>query len=173
MAKKTREKEKPAEVADIVGELFEEGQSEIIASLLDIPHGEEVTIYIDCAGGSVYAALAIAALLRLRKLKATAIVIGECSSSAILIFAACPKRFVTPRQRVPLHRVKWPSDKDVRSEEAANWASHFHWLEEEVDRYQAKLLGGSSEQFAKWINEGRFVLGKELVELGFAQMLDV
>ena len=115
MAKKTREKEKPAEVA-VVGELFEEGQAEIIRSLLDVPHGDEVTIYIDCAGGSVYAALAVAALIRIRKLKATAIVIGECSSSAILIFAACPKRFVTPRSAFLFHRVKWRSEKDVRSE---------------------------------------------------------
>jgi ATP-dependent protease ClpP protease subunit len=172
MAKKAREKEKPAEVA-VVGELYEEGQADIIRSLLDVPHGEEVVIYIDCAGGSVYAALAITALLRIRKLKATAIVIGECSSSAILIFAACPKRFVTPRSAFLFHRVKWRSEKDVRSEEAANWASHFHWLEQEVDLYQAKLLGGSYEQFARWINEGRFVLGRELAELGYAQIIDV
>ena len=63
--------------------------------------------------------------------------------------------------------------QQVRSEEAANWAQHFHWLEHEVDAYQARLLGGNCEQFARWINEGRFVLGRELADLGYAQMLDV
>jgi ATP-dependent protease ClpP protease subunit len=174
MAKKRtgKSQEPPPEVA-IIGELFEEGETDIVKSLLDIPPGEEATLYIDSAGGSVYAALTISSLIRLRKLRATAIVLGECSSSALLIFAACSKRFVTPRSIFLFHRVKWRSEKDVRSEEAANWASHFKWLETEVDRYQAELFGVAEKQFAEWIHEGRFVVGADLVELGVAEMLDV
>lgn len=161
----------PAEVA-VVGELFDEGESDILNGLLDVDPGGEVTLYIDSAGGSVYAALAIAALIRIRRLKATAYVVGECSSSAILIFAACKKRFVTPRSVFLFHRVKWRSEKDVRAEEAVNWASHFQWLEKEIDRYQAGMFGAAEEKFSRWIDEGRFVLGTELVELGVAQLVE-
>lgn len=178
MAKRKRKEEEvpedqgPLELA-IVGELFEEEENDIIKSLLDVRPEEEVTIYFDCSGGSVYSAISISTLIRLRKLKATAIVLGECSSAAILIFATCQKRFVTPRSVFLFHRVKWRSEKDVRSDEASNWASHFHWLEREVDQYQADLFGIASETFDRWIQEGRFVLGSEMVNLGVAEMLDV
>lgn len=154
----------------VVGELFDEGEADIINALLDTDPGSETTLYIDSAGGSVYAALSVAALIKMRKLKATAVVLGECSSSAILIFAACPKRIVTPRSVFLFHRVKWRSEKDVRSEEAMHWASHFHWLEKDVDRYQAELFGKNKDVFTQWIDEGRFVLGPELVALEVASL---
>lgn len=175
MAKRKRREEsdqQPAEIA-IVGELFEEEENDIIKSLLEIPPEGEVTIYLDCSGGSVYSAISISTLIRLRKLSATAIVLGECSSAAILVFATCQKRFVTPRSVFLFHRVKWRSEKDVRSDEASNWATHFHWLEKEVDQYQADLFGLPSESFDRWIQEGRFVLGSEMVTLGVAEMLEV
>lgn len=161
-----------AQVA-VVGELFDEAEGEILKSLLELDPESAVELYIDSAGGSVYAALAIATVLRLRRLRATAIVVGECSSSAILIFAACPKRLVTPRSVFLFHRVKWRSEKDVRSDEAVNWASHFEWLEEAVDRFQAELLGSSADRFTDWIERGRFVLGTELVEMGLAELIEV
>lgn len=161
-----------AELA-IIGELFDEAESEIVKDLLDIPPGDPVTIYIDSAGGSVYAALTIAGLIRMRKLKANAIVLGECSSSAILIFAACQARKVSPRSVFLFHRVKWHSEKDVRSEEAVNWAGHFQWLEKEIDEYQANMFGVAHERFGEWVREGRFVLGTDLVALGVAELLDV
>lgn len=171
--RKTRkQEEEPHEIA-IVGELFEDAEADIVKDLLDVPPGGEVTLYIDSSGGSVYAALAITCLIRLRKLKARAIVLSECSSSALLIFAACPQRLVTPRSVFLFHRVKWTSEKDVRREEAAQWAGHFNWLENEVDRYQAALFNVPDEPFSRWTDEGRFVLGSELVQLGIAEMIDV
>lgn len=169
-AKKRRSDEPPAEIA-IVGELFEESEGDIIKSLLEIPPGEPVIFYFDSAGGSVYTALAIAELIRLRKFKSTAVVLGECSSSALLVFAACQKRFVTERSVFLFHRVRWRSDKDVRSDEAANWAAHFQWLEHEIDRYQAEMFGIAKEKFDKWIETGRFLSGKELVDLGLAEFV--
>lgn len=171
MAKKSRSRRPSAEIA-VVGEIFDEAEGDIVHSLLDCDPGKDVTIYIDSAGGSVYASLAIASLIRIRKLKATGIVLGECSSSAILVFAACKTRFVTPRSVFLFHRVKWRSEKDVRSEEAGNWASHFTWLEEEVDRYQAALFGLPPEKLDAWIQQGRFVLGTELVDLGVAKLIE-
>ncbi|MFO0949434.1 MAG: ATP-dependent Clp protease proteolytic subunit [Planctomycetota bacterium] len=171
--KKRGEEEQPPVELAIVGEIFDEAESEFVKDLLSIPAGEEFTLYLDSAGGSVYAALTIAGMIRSRKHKVTAIVLGECSSSAILIFAACQRRLVSPRSVFLFHRVKWRSEKDVRSEEAVNWAGHFQWLEEEIDAYQAALFGLAEDRFAAWIKEGRFVLGPQLVELGIAEFIDV
>lgn len=164
--------EAPAELA-IIGEMFDEQEVEVVRDLLSIPKRDPVTLYIDSAGGSVYAALTVAGLIRSRELEATAVVLGECSSSAILVFAACQRRLVSPRSVFLFHRVKWRSEKDVRSEEAVNWAGHFQWLESEIDRYQAELFGIAEDHFSAWIREGRFVLGPELVQLGVAELIDV
>lgn len=173
MAKtRRRPAHRPAIEIPIIGELFEESEQEIVRGLLDAPKGSRVTLYIDSAGGSVYSALSIATLIRVRKLRASAIVLAECSSSAVLVFAACPERWVTPRSVFLFHRVKWRSEKDVRSEEASNWALHFRWLEDEIDRYQSALFGIPSPPFPTWIQEGRFVAGRELVDLGLAKLLD-
>ncbi|QDU64074.1 ATP-dependent Clp protease proteolytic subunit [Planctomycetes bacterium Pan216] len=161
----------PPEIA-IIGDLSEDGEKEIVDAILDIEPGSEATMYIDSGGGSVYSALAIVTLMRIRKLKATAIVIGECSSSTLLVFAACQRRLVTERSVFLFHRVKWRSDKDYGSAEAVNWASHFQWLESEADRYQAELFGAEEEPFSSWVNEGRFVLGPELAEMGLAELID-
>lgn len=166
--------QKPAETEiAIIGELHEENEAEIINSLLDLEPESRVTIYLDSSGGSVYSALAIASMIRLRKLDATALVLSECSSSALVVFAACQKRLVTPRSVFLFHRVRWRSEKDVRSEEASNWAEHFQWLEKEVDRYQAELMGLELKEMDRWTLEGRFVLGPELVKLGVAELVDV
>jgi ATP-dependent protease ClpP protease subunit len=161
---------KPREIA-IIGELYEEEVREVVRELLEVPAGSNVVLYIDSAGGSVYGALAIACLLRYRRLKASAVVIGECSSAALIVFAACRKRLVSQRSVFLFHRVNWRSDK-VRSEEAVNWASHFKWLEEVVDQYQANLFGVAEARFSEWTKEGRFVVGPELVDLGIAELFD-
>jgi ATP-dependent Clp protease protease subunit len=83
---------KTPEIA-LIGEMNDEVIAPIIRELLEIKPGGEVTIYIDSGGGSVYSALAIATFIRMRKLKVTGIVLAECSSAAILVFAACERRY--------------------------------------------------------------------------------
>jgi ATP-dependent Clp protease protease subunit len=168
---KRAKEERPPEIA-VVGEVYDEVVADVIKDLLDVPEGGEATIYIDSSGGSVYSAMAIATLIRLRKIRATGMVLSECSSAAILIFAACERRFVTPRSVFLFHRVKWRSEKDMRREEAINWAQHFQWLEIEIDRFQASLFGKGEDRIHDWIEQGRFVLGTELAELGLAEIVD-
>src|SRR5437773_1769812 len=110
--------------------------------------------------------MAIVSLLRLRQLQATAVVLGECSSPALLIFAACPRRIVTPHSTFLFHRMRWQSDKRVASEEARHWASHFEQLETDLDALQTKHLGASKEQIATWIQEGRYLNGREIAAAG-------
>jgi ATP-dependent protease ClpP protease subunit len=164
--------DRPTEIA-VVGELFDELEVDIVKTLLETPEGGEVVFYIDSSGGSVYSAAAIVALLRLRKLDATAVVLSECSSAAIVIFAACRRRIVTPRSVFLFHRIKWRSEKDMRREEAVNWAQHFLWLETEIDRYQADLFGKAAREIEQWIDQGRFVNGPELAKMGLAELVDV
>ena len=171
--KSKRAKDEHSPEIAVVGEVYDEVVADVIRELLEVPEGGEATIYIDSSGGSVYSAIAIATLIRLRKIRATGMVLSECSSASILIFAACERRFCTPRSVFLFHRVKWRSEKDMRREEAINWAQHFQWLEIEIDRYQASLFGKGEDLIRGWIEQGRFVLGSELAEHGLAEIVDV
>lgn len=155
----------------IAGELSEK-QTDLIGHLTDVPASSRGIIWIDSCGGSVYAGLALATLIRMRNLKATAVVVGECSSAALMPFAACRKRFVTPFSTLLFHAMRWQSEEDVRLEEAAEWARHFRNLETRLDDLLVRLFPVSAESLAKWTNPGRFVNGQELVEAGLAQLID-
>src|SRR5690242_6737046 len=108
----------------VIGDV-DDWEAEVIKTLLEVPPGGACVFYIDSAGGSVYGALAVLTLLRHRKLESTAVVIGECSSAALLLFAACHRRLVTPYSTLLFHRMRWQSEKRVGSDEAYLWAKHF------------------------------------------------
>ena len=130
-------------------------------------------IYFDSCGGSAYVGLALATLIRLRGLKATGVVVGECSSAALLPFAACEGRYVTPLSTLLFHPIRWQSEEQVRFEEAAEWARHFQLMEADHDRLIARLFGCSPELIHRWNHPGRFVSGEEIAKEGLAQMLDL
>src|SRR5205814_6831092 len=112
-----RKKRAPAAEIAVIGEV-DDWEEDIVRALLDVPAGGECVFYIDSTGGSVYGALAVVTLLRQRKLKATAVVLGECSSATLLLFAACQKRIVTAHSTLLFHKMKWQSEKWVESGEA-------------------------------------------------------
>src|SRR5690606_12191661 len=124
-------------------------------------------------GGSVYAGLALATMIRLRGLKAIGVVAGECSSAALLPFAACEERFVTPHSTLLFHPMRWQSEEDVRFEEAAEWARHFKFMEQDTDRLLARLFNVSESTLTEWTRPGRFLVGAELVKAGLAKELDL
>ena len=72
-------------------------------------------------------------------LLATASAIASTIAGAQSMFRGDAAHTGTYRAEAPrqFHRVKWRSEKDVRSEEAASWAAHFQWLEAEIDRKAA------------------------------------
>ena len=117
--------------------------------------------------------LGLAALIRLRGLDPLAVVTGECSSAAILPFAACRRRCVTPHSTLLFHPIRWQSEADVRLEEATEWARHFKLLEEDLDQLLAKLFDCDVEQLQAWTRPGRFVSGNELIEAGLARSVDL
>jgi ATP-dependent protease ClpP protease subunit len=154
----------------VIGEV-DDWEADVIRALLEIPHGGECVLYIDSAGGSVYGALAVLALMRHRRLQGTAVVLGECSSAALLLFAACKRRLVTRYSTLLFHRMRWQSDKRVGSDEAFRWAKHFEDMEKDLDALQVQLFGAAEEQIRTWTRGGYYVTGPELVAAGLAELL--
>jgi len=164
-----QEDERVPEIA-IVGDLTS-NESELTEKLLDISPGGECTIYFDSPGGSPYAAMSLMTLIRLRGIRATGIVTGECSSAALWPFAACQRRLVSPYSILLFHPMKWQSEENVGLAEAAEWARHFGQLEKDMDALLAELFGVSTSMMDEWINPGRYVSGKDLAAAGLAELI--
>ncbi len=161
----------PLEIA-LVGDLTDH-ETEITDRLLSVEPGSEVVMYIDSPGGSPYSAISLMTLIRVRGLRATGIVTGECSSATLWPFAACRRRLVTRYSVLLFHPMKWQSEEHVRLAEAAEWARHFGELEQDMDDLLADLFGVSHQQMSTWINPGRYVSGRELAEAGMAELIDL
>ena len=170
--KPRRKKRRPSAEIAMIGEV-DDWEEDVVRALLEARAGSEVVFYIDSTGGSVYGALAVVTLLHQRRMKATAVVLGECSSATLLIFAACPKRIVTPLSTLLFHKMKWQSEKWVDSMEARHWSQHFGKLERDIDDLQARLFGKAEEKVRAWITGGQFVSGPEIHAAGLAEMLEL
>lgn len=156
----------------IAGELNDD-QRDLHQKLADVGRNSSGIIYFDSCGGNAYIGLALATLIRLRGLKATGVVVGECSSAALLPFAACRERYVTPHSALLFHAVRWQSGEHVRVDEAIEWARHFQFMEADQDQLLSRLFGCPIELIREWTAPGRFVVGKDLAAAGLAQMLDL
>ena len=148
-------------------------QSDLLSRLIEVPRNSRGTIYFDSNGGSVYVGLGLASIIRLRNLDADGVVAAECSSAAILPFAACKRRYVTPHSTLLFHPVRWHSEENVRIEEAEEWARHFREMEKDLDTLLARMFDCPRDLIAKWTRPGHFVTGPEMVEAGLAQMIDL
>lgn len=164
------EQEGPIEIA-IVGDLTD-SEGELTDKLLSVEPGGHCTIYFDSPGGSPYCAVSLMTLIRLRRIHATGIVTGECSSATLWPFAACERRIVTPYSVLLFHPMRWQSEENVGLAEAAEWARHFGQLEKDMDLLLARLFGVSPDMMANWINPGKYVSGKELAAAGIAEMVE-
>ncbi|MBL8819249.1 MAG: ATP-dependent Clp protease proteolytic subunit [Planctomyces sp.] len=147
-------------------------QADLLDRLTEVPPRSRGILYFDSCGGSVYTGLALATLIRTRQLKVTAVVIGECSSAALLPFAACAPRFVTRQATLLFHPMRWQSEEDVRLEEATEWARHFKHLEGDLDQILVKLLPLELSALHRWTRPGRFVTGQEIADVGLATLFD-
>jgi ATP-dependent protease ClpP protease subunit len=169
MSRKTNSK--PVELA-LVGEV-DDWEKDVLEELLDVEPGGACTFYFDCSGGTVSSALAVLAFIRHRPVRARAVVLGDCSSSAIMLFAACKPRLVTRYSTFLFHRMRWESDEDVNPTEALNWAKHFARLEHDLDELIFRLFGSAEEQLRAWTREGAFVTGEEIAAAGLAELLEI
>lgn len=154
------------------GDLSEDG-GDLLSKLVEVPFGSAGTIFFDSGGGSAYAGLALAAVIRLRGLRTTGVVAGECSSAAIIPLAACTQRVVTPHSTLLFHPVRWQGEEDMQLEQAAEWARHFHVLEKGLDELLSKMFEIPVERIAGWTRPGRFVTGPEFAAEGLAVLVDL
>jgi ATP-dependent protease ClpP protease subunit len=114
--------------------------------------------------------MSMVSLLRLRGIRATGIVTGECSSAALWPFATCTRRIVTPYSVFLFHPMKWQSEEHIGITEAAEWSRHFAELEREMDVLLGELFGGATDLIAQWIRTHRYVTAAEMVKAGLAEM---
>jgi ATP-dependent protease ClpP protease subunit len=156
----------------VAGDLTEK-HNDLLEQLVEVPPRSRGTIWFDSCGGSAYVGISLAGLIRLRGLQVQGVVLGECSSAALLPFAACSTRFVTAQSYLFFHPVRWSSEENVRIEEAAEWTRHFGVLEDEMDRLLSRLLDFPLETILAWTRPGRFLSGTELVAAGLAKMVDL
>ncbi len=171
MAKATKSRKRTTDLA-VIGDV-DDWEEDVVKSLLDVPAGGECVFYIDSAGGSVYGALAVVTLMRHRKIEGTAIVVGECSSAALLLFAACRRRVVTPHSTLLFHKMRWQSDKRVASDEAFLWAKHFEEMEKDIDDLQARLFGSADSEVRAWTAAGHYVGGRQVAAAGLAELMEL
>ncbi len=164
------EQEGPIEIA-MVGDLTD-CEAELTDRLLSVEPGRECTIYFDSPGGSPYCAMSLMTLIRLRGLKATGVVTGECSSATLWPFAACSRRIVTPFSVLLFHPMRWQSGENVGLAEAAEWARHFGQLENDMDALLADLFQAPRDLMQQWISPGRYVGGRELAAAGLAELVE-
>ncbi len=155
----------------IVGEL-DDCQADVVERLLELDEGAECTLFIDSGGGRVYSALAIMSLIQLKGLRARAVVLGACSSAALMVLAACRERFAVPFSVFQFHPVRWESGENVEKTEASEWARHFTWLEEQCDELMARLLGVDLAVVQQWCRSSRYLTGRELAEAGVLRLID-
>src|SRR5262245_21925032 len=168
----SRKSQKNAVEIALAGEV-DDWEQDVLSRLLEIEPGAECTLYFDCSGGSVYGALAVLALIRHRSIRARAVVLGECSSAALMVFAGCAQRLVTRYSVFLFHRMHWESEKRITATEAISWAKHFAQLEGELDELQIRLFGTAEAELRAWLREDRFVTGVEMVEAGLAEMMEI
>lgn len=163
--------DEPVEIA-IVGDLSDH-ESELADRLLSVPPGGKCILFIDSPGGSPYCAISLTSLIRMRKIDATGVVTGECSSATLWPLAACNRRIVTPYSVLLFHPMKWQSEEHVGLAEASEWARHFGNLESDMDQLLADLFGMPRERLDAWIRPGRYVSGTEFAAEGLGQLVDL
>jgi len=164
-----QERRGPLEIA-IVGDLTD-NEADMTDRLLGVEPGGECTIYFDSPGGSPYCAMSMVSLLRLRGIRATGIVTGECSSAALWPFATCTRRIVTPYSVFLFHPMKWQSEEHIGITEAAEWSRHFAELEREMDVLLGELFGGATDLINEWSQSHRYVTGREMAAAGLAELI--
>jgi len=171
MPDKPDRSEGPPEIL-LVGDLTE-NEHDVSEKLLSVEPGGECVLYFNSLGGSPYSAISLTSLVVLRDLRATGVVLGECSPAALWPFAACRRRLVTRYSVLLFHPMKWQSEENVGISEAAEWARHFGQLESDMDAWLAELLGGPVETIRGWIKSSRYVTGRELAEAGLAEPVEL
>lgn len=170
MARRTTGK-KPIDVG-IFGDLTD-NEVAIFQGLLEVEDGAACRLFINSCGGSAYVAMGIVALLTHKRLRPTAIVLGECMSATMLVFAACRQRLAAPNSCFLFHPLRWQSREETVHAEALSWAREFARLENETDELLARYLHIDRALLDRWTREHRYLSGTELAKYGLCELYEL
>lgn len=151
----------------------EKCEKELVEGLLGIPVGKSCRLLINSGGGSVYAAMGVCTVIRMRRLKVEAVVLADCSSSALMIFAAAHKRLMAPHASCLFHPMRWSGDENCRLPAARSWTQEFGRMSDVMENFLVENLPLARRTLRQWVRDERYVLATELVEAGLAEMLDL
>ena len=151
----------------------EKCEKEVVESLLAIPDGRPVRIVINSGGGSVYASLGMSTVLKMKRLQGEAIVLADCSSSALLVFATCRTRRIAPHASFLFHPMRWTSEEHSRLPAAKSWSTEFTRVSDVCERWLVEHMAVPRRTLRQWMTQERYVEAQELIDLGVAEALDL
>ncbi len=150
---------------------LEKCEKDVLEALLHLPDKSRCRIIINSGGGSVYAGLGIATLIGMKRLDATAVVLADCSSSALLVFAACRHRLVAPHASFLFHPMQWSSEERSRLPGAMGWAHEFRRIEDACAHWVCAHLGITRAQYQQWVKRETYITAEQMVERGVASYI--
>lgn len=132
---------------------------------------KEITLYVNCPGGSADAGFGIYDLLKFVSCPIRSICAGLCASAAVLIYLGAEKgrRIVLPHSRFLLHQpsttvMGQASDMEISAKEIVRTRSRYaEVIADEIGRDAQKVIDDSKRDF--WLN------AQEAVDYGLADKL--
>jgi ATP-dependent Clp protease protease subunit len=141
----------------------------MVAQLLHLESQDadkDISIYINCPGGSIYSGLAIYDTMQFVKPQISTICVGVAMSMGSLLLAggAKGKRFALPNSRLLVHQPSagfegQSSDIEIHAREILN-------IRKRVDEIYAHHTGQTFEQVHEDMERDRFFKAHEAVEYG-------
>lgn len=146
----------------------------IVAQLLFLESqdpGRDISLYINCPGGSVTAGLSIYDTIQYIRPAVQTICLGQASSMAALILAcgARGKRFVLPSSRILIHQ-PW-GNASGQSSDISLQAREILRLKKLTIEYFARHTGKTAAQLSSDMERDFFMGASEAVEYGLADKL--
>jgi ATP-dependent protease ClpP protease subunit len=101
----------------LVNERIEEQMKKAVSTAIlnfTFAQKKSLVVLIDCTGGDVEIAMQLYDIIRSSPSESVGIVIGECSSSAMLLLQACGVRAALPNARFMCHTLCFTQNEDIR-----------------------------------------------------------
>ncbi|MFA6365798.1 MAG: ATP-dependent Clp protease proteolytic subunit [Candidatus Hydrogenedentales bacterium] len=161
-------------VAFIDGEINDVTADLIVAQLLFLESqdpGRDISIYINCPGGSVTAGLSIYDTIQYIKPDVQTICLGQASSMAALILACGTpgKRFALPSSRILIHQ-PW-GNASGQSSDISLQAREIVRLKKLTIEYFARHTGKEIERLASDMERDFYMSAQEAIEYGLADKI--
>ena len=145
-------------VCIIKGEINEERAAEFLDVLGQTAGKEEVTIFLNTAGGSAQQAMEIVDLIRAHG-AVTIVAFGECCSAGALILCAANRSLATPSCELLVH---YGCEVNESQEDAKKHRKITRWMKELI-KSKVKV---SPRTVSNWFNKDKEFTALEAFEVG-------